>query len=92
MSWEGSEALVWDAVRLRIAADAAGIGLWPWDVHTDEIAMDERSHALWGDDSRGTRLPCRLRQAALPGAGGWLLRMAHRRCPEGAEAAYRLCA
>jgi hypothetical protein len=27
MSWEGSDALIWDAERLRIAADAAGIGL-----------------------------------------------------------------
>jgi hypothetical protein len=51
MSWQGSDALVWDAERLRIAADAAdaaGIGLWSWNVDTDEIAMDERAHALWG--------------------------------------------
>ncbi len=39
---------VWDARRLRIAADAAGIGLWSWNVDTDEIALDERAHALWG--------------------------------------------
>jgi two-component sensor histidine kinase len=48
MSWEGSDALIWDAERLRIAADAAGIGLWSWNVDTDEIAMDERAHTLWG--------------------------------------------
>ncbi len=46
MSWEGSDAPVWDAVRLRIAADAAGVGLWSWNVDTDEIAMDDRSHDL----------------------------------------------
>jgi two-component sensor histidine kinase len=33
------------AERLRIAA---GSGLWSWNVETDEIAMAERSHALWG--------------------------------------------
>ncbi|TDH58491.1 histidine kinase [Dankookia rubra] len=48
MSWEGSDALVWDAEHLRIATNAAGIGLWSWNVDTDEIAMDERAHALWG--------------------------------------------
>jgi two-component sensor histidine kinase len=55
MSWEGSDALIWDAERLRIAADAAGIGLWSWNVDTDEIAMDERGHALWGVPRDG---PC----------------------------------
>ena len=48
MSWEGSGAPVWDAARLRIAADAAGVGLWSWNVDTDEIAMDDRGHTLWG--------------------------------------------
>lgn len=48
MSWEGSSALVWDAERLRIATDAAGIALWSWNVDTDEIALDERAHKLWG--------------------------------------------
>jgi two-component sensor histidine kinase len=48
MSWQGSGAPVWDAERLRIAADAAGVGLWSWNVDTDEIAMDDRGHALWG--------------------------------------------
>jgi PAS domain-containing protein len=48
MSWEGSNALVWNMERLRTAAEAAGIGLWSWNVDTDEIAMDARSHALWG--------------------------------------------
>lgn len=47
VSLNGSSALVWDAERLRIANDAAGIALWSWNVDTDEIALDERSHGLW---------------------------------------------
>jgi two-component sensor histidine kinase/PAS domain-containing protein len=39
---------VWDANRLRIATDAAGVCLWSWNVDTDQISMDERAHALWG--------------------------------------------
>jgi two-component sensor histidine kinase len=39
---------VWDANRLRIATDAAGVALWSWNVDTDEIALDERAHGLWG--------------------------------------------
>jgi two-component sensor histidine kinase len=45
--WSGGSP-VWDANRLRIASDAAGIALWAWDVDTDEIALDERAHRLWG--------------------------------------------
>jgi two-component sensor histidine kinase len=29
-------------------SDAAGVALWSWNVDTDEIAMDERAHGLWG--------------------------------------------
>ena len=47
MLQEGASALVWDAERLRIATDAAGVALWSWNVDTDEIAMDERAHGLW---------------------------------------------
>jgi two-component sensor histidine kinase len=39
---------VWDAERLRIATNAAGVALWSWNVDTDEIAMDDRAHDLWG--------------------------------------------
>jgi two-component sensor histidine kinase len=39
---------VWNAKHLRSATDAAGIALWSWNVDTDEIALDERSHRLWG--------------------------------------------
>ena len=38
---------VWDANRLRIATDAAGVALWSWNVDTNRIAMDERAHGLW---------------------------------------------
>ncbi len=31
-----------------MATDAAGVALWSWNVDTDEIAMDERAHGLWG--------------------------------------------
>jgi two-component sensor histidine kinase len=54
VSWQGSGALIWDAERLRIATDAAGVALWSWNVDTDEIAMDERAHGLWGVPVDGT--------------------------------------
>ena len=38
-----NEPSVWDANRLRIATDAAGVALWSWNVDTDEIALDERA-------------------------------------------------
>ena len=44
----GSDTLVWDAERLRIATDAAGVALWSWNVDTDEITLDERAHGIWG--------------------------------------------
>ena len=53
MLWDGSGAPVWDAERLRIAADAAGIALWSWNVDTDEIALDERARALWQVQQKG---------------------------------------
>ena len=45
------DPLEWNAKRLRIATDAAGVGLWSWNVDTDAFAMDERSHRLWGVES-----------------------------------------
>jgi hypothetical protein len=53
VSWNGSSALVWDAERLRIATDAAGVALWSWNVDTDEFAMDEHAHGLWGVPNDG---------------------------------------
>jgi two-component sensor histidine kinase len=66
MSWAGSDALIWDAERLRVAADAAGIGLWSWNVDTDEIAMDERGHALWGVPRGGVLTFERLSASIAP--------------------------
>ena len=37
---------MWDAERLRVATDAAGVALWSWNIDTDEIALDERAHGL----------------------------------------------
>jgi two-component sensor histidine kinase len=48
MPRESTTPAVWDANRLRIATDAAGVALWSWHVDTDEIALDERAHRLWG--------------------------------------------
>ncbi len=45
---KSSSLAVWDAKRLRIATDAAGVALWSWNVDTDAIRMDERAHGLWG--------------------------------------------
>lgn len=42
-----SGSLDWSKQHLRAAIDAAGVGLWWWNVETDEIAMDRRSYALW---------------------------------------------
>jgi PAS domain S-box-containing protein len=47
-SGKGASPGVWDANRLRIATDAAGVALWSWNVDTDQIDMDERAHRLWG--------------------------------------------
>ena len=48
MQRQSSTPPVWDAKHLRIATHAARIALWSWNVDTDEIALDERSHVLWG--------------------------------------------
>ena len=50
MSGKRTSPSVWDTHRLRIATDAAGVALWSWNVDTDEIALDERAHGLWGVD------------------------------------------
>lgn len=43
-----SPPAVWDIRHLRAAIEASGVALWSWNVDTDEIAMDERAHRLWG--------------------------------------------
>jgi two-component sensor histidine kinase len=47
MSSQDAPPAVWDADRLRIATDAAGVALWSWNVDTNMIAMDERARGLW---------------------------------------------
>lgn len=37
----------WNPEQLRAALDAAGVGLWSWNVATDAISLDPRAHALW---------------------------------------------
>ncbi|MFC7478640.1 sensor histidine kinase [Dankookia sp. GCM10030260] len=39
--------LDWDPEHLSAAIESAGVGLWWWNVETDEIAMDRRAYALW---------------------------------------------
>ena len=48
MARQSTTPEVWDAGRLRIATEAAGIALWSWNVDTNEIALDEKAHLLWG--------------------------------------------
>jgi hypothetical protein len=38
----------WDAKHLRLGIKAAGIGLWSWNVDTDDLTLDERAFDLWG--------------------------------------------
>ena len=38
----------WNAERLRLATEAAGVALWSWAVDTDEITIDEHAFDLWG--------------------------------------------
>ncbi len=38
----------WEARRLRLAVEAAGVALWEWNVDTDLFGMDERAFQLWG--------------------------------------------
>jgi two-component sensor histidine kinase len=44
---------MWDLERLRFATEAAEVGLWSWNVDTDEISLNERSHALWETSADG---------------------------------------
>jgi two-component sensor histidine kinase len=44
---------VWDAKHLRVAADAAGVALWSWNVDTDRITMDDHAFTMWGVQKNG---------------------------------------
>lgn len=38
----------WDAHRLRVATETAGVALWAWNVETDDISLDVRACEMWG--------------------------------------------
>jgi two-component sensor histidine kinase len=38
----------WSEEHLRAATNAAGVALWSWNVHTDDVMLDERACDLWG--------------------------------------------
>ena len=48
MSSEHAEPTMWDAKRLRLAIDAAGVALWSWNVDTDCLNLDAHAYDLWG--------------------------------------------
>jgi two-component sensor histidine kinase len=48
MPYDNSAMPVWSESHLRAATDAAGVALWSWNVHTDEVALDRRACELWG--------------------------------------------
>ena len=54
MSCAPSSPPVWDAKHLRLATDAAGVGLWSWNVDTDKFTMDERALDMWGEPGGGS--------------------------------------
>src|SRR2546423_15014479 len=42
------EALIESEERFRLAADAAGIGTWDWDIASGRVRLSERTYALHG--------------------------------------------
>jgi two-component sensor histidine kinase len=44
---------MWNAKQLRFAIEAAGVGLWSWNVDTNEITMDAHAFDMWGVPSGG---------------------------------------
>jgi two-component sensor histidine kinase len=40
-------ALDWGLMHLRSAIEAAGVGLWRWNVESDHIGLDQRAMELW---------------------------------------------
>ena len=48
MSNSGLGPEIWNAERLRVATDAAGVALWSWNIETDEVSLDHHAHELWG--------------------------------------------
>lgn len=48
-----SSMQVWSESHLRAATDAAGVALWSWNVHTDDVTLDKRACDLWGVATAG---------------------------------------
>ena len=44
---DDSSTQIWSESHLRAATDAAGVALWSWNVHTDEVTLDRRACKLW---------------------------------------------
>ncbi|MDB5623156.1 MAG: sensory transduction histidine kinase [Devosia sp.] len=44
------EPLLWQPKNLVRAIEAAGVGLWSWNVDTDALTMDAVAYELWGLD------------------------------------------
>jgi two-component sensor histidine kinase len=46
----------WALTHLRAAIEAAGVGLWRWNVESDQIGLDQRARDLWdlGDTASAT--------------------------------------
>jgi two-component sensor histidine kinase len=40
--------LAWNTEQLKSAMSAAEVGLWRWNVDTDEIALDQLARDMWG--------------------------------------------
>lgn len=45
---ESLKPLLWEPGNLVRAIEAAGVGLWSWNVDTDALAMDDHAYDLWG--------------------------------------------
>ena len=39
---------LWGVGHLRLAIEAAGVGLWSWNVDNNDLTMDKRAFDLWG--------------------------------------------
>jgi two-component sensor histidine kinase len=48
MPSEATSIPVWNEKQLRAAVNAAGVGLWSWNVDTDAFTMDQHGYELWG--------------------------------------------
>ena len=54
------EALRITNERFSLAAQAAGIGVWEWDLSSDALVWDDRMYELYGRTRSATQLPFKL--------------------------------